>query len=173
MPFNQLFSLPGELKLVNTPDGIRMRHWPIREIESLRGKPLTADPGAVVPDKPLTIPVEGQLFDILAEVEPKGAQRIFLQFGATKVAYDVEKAILDTMTLPLSDGVLRLRVISDRPIYEVWGGDGAVHRTYYRADRGERFSDVRLIAEGGEARVKSFMVYPMNSIWSKDTEAAK
>ena len=173
MPFNQLFSLPGELKLVNTPDGIRMRHWPIREIESLRGKPLTADPGAVAPDKPLTIPVEGQLFDILAEVEPKGAQRIFLQFGATKVAYDVEKAILDTMTLPLSDGVLRLRVISDRPIYEVWGGDGAVHRTYYRADRGERFSDVRLIAQGGEARVKSFMVYPMNSIWSKDTEAAK
>ena len=165
MPFNQLFSLPGEVKLVSTATGVRMRHWPISELESLRLKPINAQSGPIGPENPSSIAVEGQLFDILAEVEPKGAQQVVLQFGATRMAYDVKQAILDTMPLPLSDGILRLRVISDRPIYEVWGGAGVVHRTYYRADRGESISDIRLVAEGGEAHVKSFTVYPMQSIW--------
>ncbi|MCX6997403.1 MAG: glycoside hydrolase family 32 protein [Kiritimatiellaeota bacterium] len=165
MPFNQVFALPGELTLVNTPDGVRMRHWPIKELESLRQPPITAKPGTIAPDQSLSIKVDSQLFDIIAEVEPKGARQIILQIGATKVAYDVGKAILDTMTLPLTDGILRLRVISDRPIYELWGGAGEVHRSNYREDRGRPISDIRLIAEGGEAVVKSFTVYPMKSIW--------
>jgi len=144
MPFNQLFSLPGEVKLVSTATRVRMRHWPISELESLRLKPINAQSGPIGPENPSSV---------------------VLQFGATRVAYDVKQAILDTMPLPLSDGILRLRVISDRPIYEVWGGAGVVHRTYYRADRGESISDIRLVAEGGEAHVKSFTVYPMQSIW--------
>jgi hypothetical protein len=62
---------------------------------------------------------------------------------------------------------LRLRVISDRPLYELWGGAGEVHRSNYREDRGRPISDIRLIAEGGEATVKSFTVHPMQSIWNK------
>jgi len=109
--------------------------------------------------------VDGQLFDIIAEVEPRGSKRMVLQFGATKVAYDAEAAILDTMALPLGDKPLRLRVITDRPMYEAWGGAGEVHRSHYRSDGGKTLSDIRLIAEDGEAHVNSFTVYPMPSIW--------
>jgi len=157
------------LTLVDTPDGIRMRAWPIKELETLRQAPLTAAPGTITPDQPLRMATEGQLFDIVAEIEPKGARQIVLQFGATKVAYNVEEAVLDTMPLPLSDGILRLRVIVDRPIYEVWGGAGEVHRSNYRADNGKVISDIRLIAEGGEAAVRSFTVHPMRSIWKNET----
>jgi fructan beta-fructosidase len=167
MPFNQAFTLPGRLWLVNTPDGVRMRHWPVKEIESLRQEPLTATPGPLTPEQPLPIAVDGQLFDIIAEIEPKDAKRIILQFGATKVVYDVETQVLDTMTLPLAGGPLKLRVITDRPMYELWGGSGEVHRSNYRSDNGTQISEIRLIAEGGKAVVKSFTVHPMKSIWSK------
>ena len=102
---------------------------------------------------------------IIAEVEPRGAKQVILQVGTTKVAYDVDKAILDTMPLQLAGGPLRIRVITDRPLYEVWGGAGEVHRTNYRDDRGLPISDIRLVAVGGEAVVTSFTVYPMRSIW--------
>ena len=164
-PFNQVFYLPGELTLVTTPDGVRMRHRPIEELESLRGPAITADPGTITPDQPLALAVDGQLFDIIAEVEPRGAKQVILQVGTTKVAYDVDKAILDTMPLQLAGGPLRIRVITDRPLYEVWGGAGEVHRTNYRDDRGLPISDIRLVAVGGEAVVTSFTVYPMRSIW--------
>jgi len=165
MPFNQAFTLPGKLWLVDTPDGVRMRHWPIREIESLRGEPLSADPGTITPEKPLALAVDGQLFDIVAEIELKDARQVTLQFGATKVVYDAEKQDLDTMTLPLTDGTLKLRAIIDRPMYELWGGEGEVHRSNYRSDNGKGISEIRITTEGGKAAVKSFTVYPMKSIW--------
>ena len=167
MPFNQAFTLPGKLWLINTPDGVRMRHWPIKEIDTLREEPLKAEPATVSQDKPLSMPVDGQLFDIVADVDVMDAERIVLQFGETKVVYDVAEQDLDTMDLPLADGRLRLRCIVDRPMYELWGGKGEVHRSNYRRDPGKTIEDIRIYAEGGKAKVEKFIVYPMQSIWKE------
>jgi sucrose-6-phosphate hydrolase SacC (GH32 family) len=64
MPFNQAFSLPTELTLRTTPDGLRLFAYPIKELEQLRrpepkvlaGRKLTAaEPSAEVESGELTV----------------------------------------------------------------------------------------------------------------------
>ena len=167
MPFNQAFSLPTELTLKTTPEGIRLCAEPIKELETLRGEAQSADGQTLVPEKPIRFETDGQLFDVVVEVEPKGAQEIKLQFGAGRVAYNVAAAKLDGIPLPLVDGKLTFRVIVDRPMYEVGGGDGDVYKTASRADGGKPIDAIQLSAAGGEAKIKTLKVYPMRSIWRK------
>lgn len=167
MPFNQAFSLPTELTLKTTPAGIRLCAEPIKELETLRGDALTADAQTLTPEKPIRFQTDGQLFDIVVEVEPKGAQEIKLQFGPNQVAYDVPAAKLDGMPLALADGKLKFRVVVDRPMYEVGGGDGDVYKTASRKDGGKAIDTIQLSAVGGEAKIKTLKVYRMRSIWKE------
>jgi hypothetical protein len=66
--------------------------------------------------------------------------------------YDVGKQTLDGMPLPLTGGIFRVRVVVDRPMYEVVGGRGTVYETARRADGGRPIVAVRLSAAGGGGR---------------------
>ncbi len=187
MPFNQAFSLPAELTLKTTPAGIRLCAQPIKELETLRGKPQTADGQTLMPGKPVRFKTDGQLFDIVVEVEPRGAQEIKLQFGASQVTYNVAAAKLDEMPLPLIAGKVKFRVVVDRPMYEVVGGNGDVYRTArrgdpgkggcvhgdpgvprtWRGDGGKAIDAIELSAVGGPAQIETLRIYPMQSIWKK------
>jgi hypothetical protein len=107
------------------------------------------------------------LFDILVQVEPAGAKEIHLRFGKNLVKYDVQAAKLDEMPLPLVDGRLRFRVVVDRPMYEICGGDGDVYKTAARADGGQPIDAIELASVGGEAKAVSIKFYPMRSIWKE------
>jgi len=167
MPFNQTFSLPATLTLKTTPEGIRLRVQPVGEIETLRGEARSVEGQKLTPKKPLRFEAGAQLFDILVDVEPKDAKEVVLQFGDNRVKYDVAAATLDEMPLPLANGRLKFRVIVDRPMFEVIGGDGNVYKTARRADGGKAVDAIELTAVGGEAKVESVTVYPMRSIWRK------
>ena len=187
MPFNQAFSLPAELTLKTTPAGIRLCAQPIKELEMLRGEPQTADGQTLMPGKPLRFKTDGQLFDIVVEVQPRDAKEIKLQFGASQVTYTVAAAKLDEMPLPLIAGKVKFRVVVDRPIYEVIGGNGDVYRTArrgdpgkggfvhgdpgvprtWRGDGGKAIDAIELSAVGGEAKIEMLRIYPMQSIWKK------
>lgn len=167
MPFNQAFSLPIELRLRTTPTGVRLVAEPIKELESLRGEAKAVTGREVLPDKPLAVAAPGQLLDIVAEIEPGTAKEIALRFGANALVYKVAEQTLDGMPLPLTDGKFRVRVVVDRPLYEVVGGAGAVYKTAPRKDGGKPVEAVEVTAVGGSAAVKSLTVYPMHSIWKK------
>jgi fructan beta-fructosidase len=167
MPFNQAFSLPTDLTLKTTADGIRLCAQPIGELESLRGEPLAASTGTLAAEQPVRLETEGQLFDILVDVTPQDAERIKLRFGENLIVYDVSAAKLDEMPLPLVDGKLTFRVVVDRPMYEICGGAGDVYKTAARKDGGQEIDSVQLVAEGGSAKVEMLKVYPMRSIWKK------
>lgn len=171
MPFNQMFSVPTELTLKTTDDGIRLYVWPIKEIETLRGKPLTADTETLTPQEPIRIKTNGQSLDILVEVRPKDAKEIHLRFGSTLVRYDVAAAKLEEMPLPLVDGKVEFRVLVDRPMYEICGGRGAVYKTWFRADRGKVIDAIQLSSVGGAAKVETFKAYPMRSIWRRKKQS--
>jgi fructan beta-fructosidase len=166
MPFNQAFSLPIELKLKTTANGVRMTAEPIKELETLRGK---ADPvsGVVTADKPLSVKAPDQLLDIVLEVEPGDAKEVKLQFGTSTLVYNAAKQTLDGMPLPLTDKKLAVRVVVDRPMYEVIGNGGAVYKTMPRKDGGKSIETVTVSAVGGTATLKTLTVYPMKSIWTK------
>jgi fructan beta-fructosidase len=167
MPFNQTFSLPTNLTLRTTPVGVRMCANPIEELESLRGDPIIAATKSITPDLPVNLDVDGQLFDILVEVKPKDAEQVRLQFGDNTVTYDVAKSKLDEMPLPLVDRVLKFRVVVDRPMYEVCGGDGLVYKTVGRRDGGQPLGAITVSTLGGAAEVGDVRAFPMKSIWRK------
>ena len=167
MPLNQAFSLPTELTLKTTPAGIRLCAEPIKELDTLRGEAQSADGQTLVPEKPIRFDTGGQLFDIVVEVQPRGAEEIKLQFGPNQVTYNAAAAKLDGMPLPLVDGRLRFRVVVDRPMYEIVGGNGDVYKTAPRKDGGKAIDAIQLSAVGGEAKIETLKVYPMQSIWKK------
>ncbi len=167
MPFNQAFSLPTELTLKTTPAGIRLCAEPIKELETLRGEAQSADGQTLAPEKPIRVETDGQLFDVVVQVRPRDAQEIKLQFGGSQVTYNVPAAKLDGMPLPLVNGKVKFRVVIDRPMYEVVGGNGNVYKTASRKDGGKAIDAIQLSATGGEARIETLKVYPMQSIWKK------
>jgi len=167
MPFNQTFSLPTNLTLRTTPAGVRMCANPIKELESLRGEPIITATKSITPESPVKLDVDGQLFDILVEVKPTDAEQVQLKFGENAVTYNVAQGKLDEMPLPLVDGVLKFRVVVDRPMYEVCGGDGLVYKTAGRRDGGKPLGAIIVSTVGGSAEVKDVRAFPMKSIWKK------
>jgi fructan beta-fructosidase len=169
MPFNQQMTVPVELTLRTTDDGIRLVAEPVKEIESLRdGKHAWKD----VVLKPGTNPlaeVKGELFDISAEVRPGVAEAVTFTLRGVPVVYDVKKGEVSCRgkAAPLKlrkDGTVRLRILVDRGSVEVFGNGGqtalSVGVLLSPDDR-----SLALSARGGEAAVTALEVNLLKSAW--------
>jgi sucrose-6-phosphate hydrolase SacC (GH32 family) len=165
MPFNQAFSLPIELKLKRTPLGDRLTANPIRELKTLRGAATTRANVELKDGLSQSVPVDTQLLDIVATIEPGQAKTVAVKLGLTELTYDATRHTLDGMPLPLEGGTFTLRVVVDRPLLEVIGGGGSVYKTVPRKDGGKAFPAVELTARGGTASVKSLAIHSLRSIW--------
>ena len=170
MPFNQTFSLPTNLTLRTTAGGIRMFANPIRELEKLRKpNPQKVQNYKLTERSPcVEFKVRDQLFDIIVLVKRVSASKVVLRFGKNAVTYDFRTKRLDEMPLPTKNGTVRFRVLIDRRMYEIVGGNGNCYKTSPRFDLGSPIGTVSLTAEGGDAVVRSFVIYEMRSIWRKN-----
>jgi len=169
MPFNQTFSLPTNLTLHTTEDGIRMFAYPIKELEQLRKPtPKTAENTGLTAEAPtVKFDVTDQLFDIVVTLKKGTASKAVLRFGENVATYDFGDQKLDEMPLKMKDDKVTFRVLVDRPMYEVTGGGGACYKTSARRDMGKPLGTISLTAEGGSLTVESFKAYEMNSAWKK------
>ena len=167
MPFNQTFSVPTNLILHTTDEGIRMFAAPIKELEQLRKpNPKTAENTELTPESPAAkFDVQDQLFDIVVTLKKGTAQRAVLRFGAGAVTYDFAAQKLDEMPLKMKDGAVSFRVLVDRPMYEVIGGGGACFKSSARRDMGQPVGTISLTAEGGALTVQALQAYEMKSAW--------
>jgi fructan beta-fructosidase len=167
MPFNQAFSLPIELTLRSTANGVRMFAEPIQELQSLRDDQFVQkSSGEIAPGKPLRCAAGGQLLDIAMMIEPGTATEIRIVMGDDTFIYKAAEAMLDGMPLPMIDGKVHIRVVTDRPMYELIGNRGAIYKTAKRKAGGHDIPVVDLHAVGGSAKA-SLTVHPMRSIWTK------
>jgi fructan beta-fructosidase len=170
MPFNQQMSFPRELTLRTTPEGIRLFIEPVREIETLHRRrhawsDLRLGPG----DNPLA-GLQGELFDIRAEIEPGEASEVGFTLRGEKVAYSVGDKTLSCLgrSAPLApiDGRVRLQMLLDRTSIEVFGNGGLISMpTCFLPDPSNR--SLGCYAVGGEARVVSLEVYELRSAWER------
>jgi len=167
MPFFHAFSLPTELTLHETDEGIRMFVEPIRELDSLRGKKHAFKPGELKDGAPAAVAVKGQLFDAILEFDPGTAKSVEIVFGATKLVYDTKTHIMNGVLIRPVDGTVRLRIIVDRPMFEVCANRGRVYYTWRRPDPGRNIPAISLTARGGTAKLLEGTVYDMKSIWRK------
>jgi sucrose-6-phosphate hydrolase SacC (GH32 family) len=169
MPFNQAMSVPLELRLVGTPDGPRLARRPVKELQALRDGgqkfgPLDLKTG----DDPLK-EVTGEALEVRADLAPKGKAVVTLTVRGVLIEYDAGREQLTVAgqkaTVPLRDGKLRLTVLADRTVYEVFAADGLV---YLPVPVIPKADDRRAsLTVAGEARVESVEVYGLKSVWAK------
>ena len=168
MPFNQTFSVPTNLTLHTTDEGLRMFASPIKELEQLRKpNPQTAEGQELTAESPIKWDAQDQLCDILVTVKRGTASKAVLGFGEHQVTYDFAAQKLDEMPLKLQGGKVTFRVLVDRPMYEVVGGGGACFKTAARRDMGQPLGAISLTAEGGALTVESLQAYEINSAWKQ------
>lgn len=146
-----MFSLPRELSLVNTGDGLRLAQAPLRELENIRGERYHWQNETLKLGVNLLEGITGDCFEIIAELEinPQAAMVGFrLRLGETEhtlVGFDVQRQrlVLDrqrsglvdfhesfaarhSVKLHLTDDVLRLHIFLDRYSVEVFAKNGFV-----------------------------------------------
>ena len=109
--------------------------------------------------------VADQLFDIVVTLKKGTAGQAVLGFGDNAVTYHFESQKLDDMPLKMKDGKVTFRVLVDRPMFEVVGGDGACYKTGGRRDMGKPLGKISLTAQGGALTLESFTAYEIKSIW--------
>lgn len=168
MPFNQQMTVPCDLTLRTTADGVRMFAEPVNELKALRGKKhawtdLTLTAGT----NPLA-GLRGELFDVAAELATAGVEQIGLTLRGVPVVYDVKKEQLacrgKTAPLKPENGVVRLRVLVDRGSVEIFGNAGRIALSAGGVLAPEERS-VGVFAKGGAGKVNALEVYELKSAW--------
>lgn len=173
MPFNQQMSCPYEFRLrKHGYNSYRIFALPVRELEQLRGTPLTWKDLTLQPGANPLASLKGDVWDIVAEIEPGTAKEVgFRIFGRT-VNYTVKERARDNTlasgeyatTLGLRNGRFDLRILVDRASIEVFGNGGeAVIPACFLPEAG---NGLELYSAGGAAKVVSLKIYPMKSIWT-------
>ncbi|MFO0903929.1 MAG: GH32 C-terminal domain-containing protein [Pirellulales bacterium] len=170
MPFNQCMSTPCELRLRDAADGPQLVWKPVAEFNSLRLEPRQAADVVVDPGRPLTLDDLGDVLDLELTVRPNQAAAVTLEVRGVSLKLDAvmrQLAALDrTAPLRLEKEVFHFRVICDRTTVEVFADDCAVYMPLAVIPARDRRS-VRVLADGGAARVDRLTVYPLRSAWSK------
>jgi len=169
MPFNQTFSLPTNLTLRKTADGIRMFANPIKELDNLR-KPDAIeikDEELTAEEPSVTFKVEGDLVDVVLNVKKGTANKVTLQVGKFRTSYDFGAQTLDGKPAKMDGEVATVRMLVDRPMHEIVGGNGACYTTNGGGSNGQPIGAVTVTAEGGTAKIQSLGIYELNSAWKK------
>ncbi len=163
MPFNQQVSFPCELTLRTTPDGLRIYRQPINELALLHASPKIWAETAVVSGTTITLAASGDLFDIQADVEiPQGSKLIFALRGETVTL--TSRAVESGHAPAAVQGTVRhVQILLDRGSIETYLNHGEVSSTRFALPEG---TGISMRAEGGDVRIRSLALYPLNSSWT-------
>jgi fructan beta-fructosidase len=165
MPFNQQMTVPVELSLRSTPDGIRMFAVPVAELKTLRGK------GVELAGKPLTrgaftLETDGEGLDVEAEFAVGPAGTVNLSVCNSTVKFDASNSWLTVNGIdsPLAtmDGKITLRMLVDRGSIEVFGNDGQVAIASYMMMDGTK---PVITVTGSDAVAVHVAAWPLQSVW--------
>ena len=169
MPFNQMMGFPVILTLHTTDEGLRMFAYPVKEIEKLYAKEHEWTNVAIPADGSVPAPgIEGELFDIDAELSVGDAEEIGLSIRGKEIVYNVEdeQLIFGEFKAPLKtvDDKITLRCIVDRTSVEIFANGGRIYMPCtLRADDDNK--SIAAFARGGATAAPSIKVRELESIW--------
>jgi fructan beta-fructosidase len=168
MPFNQLFTLPTNLTLRNTAGGVRMYVNPVKELNALRKpNPIEIKGKKLKAGVPFTLEVKSDLVDVILKVKKGTASRVRIMVGNIAVVYELRAEMVDGRPAPFEEGVGTVRIIIDRPMHEIIGGNGASYNTAKGGSQGQPIGEISVTAEGGTATIEMLGIYELNSAWTK------
>jgi fructan beta-fructosidase len=189
-PWRGAMTLPRELGLTRTPDGLRLTQQPIREIESLRGPAIAMrNIPLASSDGPIGLGVSETTFELEVTFRIGSSKRfgVVVREGTderTVVGYDLRlremfvdrrrsgrsdfhpdfAAVHAAPLYPDDDGTVTLRMIVDASAVEVFSGDGTAAITD-RIFPAPTSDGVSLFAERGDVRVDRLRLWPLKSVW--------
>ncbi|MCW5848088.1 MAG: glycoside hydrolase family 32 protein [Anaerolineae bacterium] len=147
------FSVPREVSLLTTPEGIRLVQQPIEELGQLRGEHWEWRDEVVGPESDLLDEVRGETVEIVAEFEIEDledsdrfgfrvrtgpgeyttigygtkARTLYVDRAQSgDVAFHPAFAAIHTAGMEPVDGIVKLHILVDRSSVEVFGNDGLV-----------------------------------------------
>ena len=169
-PFNQQMTLPCELTLRKTTEGVRLFAVPVAELASLRGKEHTLDDLTLEGGEQALAGPAGDLLEINAQVEPGDKGVFSLNVRGTTIGYDAFKRVLScgdvAAPLALDGSTIRLHILLDRGSIEVFGNDGRV--AISRAVTAESQKPSLLLAVPAASppvKFRSIRVHELGSAW--------
>ena len=160
MSFNQLQTLPCELTLRTTPDGVRLRREPVKELVALRDGPDQASS---------LEKFRAELIELRAEIEPGQATKFEFNLRGAKIAYDpkTQEIIVNghRAPAPLVNGKQKLTVFVDRTMLEVFASDGLTYVPIPFIPKPDDLSVSVNVQGGGDATKQFLQVYQLKSSW--------
>lgn len=172
VPQGGVQSLPRELEL--PADGV-LRIRPLRELESLRGQPVTRAAVRVASSTTAVVDgVQGNTLEIAATFAPPTGQACGLRVlcddqgqGGSTIRYEPDRGslVVDGLVVPLvlaAGEPLALRVFVDRTMVEVFANDRQAAIVGCRTPAG---TSVALLAEGADAVATQITAWPLESIY--------
>lgn len=169
MPFNQQFTVPRELTLRSTPEGIRLCAYPVKELETLRGKSVVISNKAVNKELSVSVP-DDELADAIMTIEVGDASRIEIKaHGRTVTLLPKERAYLvDDVRAPMNvkEGKVELRMVFDRMSLETFvdGGLSQIAKCFVPQD--DQKNDIfEFVTDGKDVKIDSFEIWPLKSVW--------
>ncbi len=169
MPFSQMMNIPCEITLRNTGRGPRLNWQPVRELESLRKKHHRIVEQTIDSQSDPMRDVQTPFFDLQAKIDTGSASQITLTVRGVHFVIDVKKQILtdgkNSMPLPVKDGQVDFRLLSDHSLIEIFASDGFKFGAFSYIPNESAPLSPRLATIDGESKIVSLDVYELMSVW--------
>jgi fructan beta-fructosidase len=170
MSFNQSMSVPQELSLRTTADGVRLARRPVRELATLRGETHRLGPMKLTPgDDPLSKLRASAALEVHLAFTAGDADTISLSLRGVPIVYDRANAALSVAgqkPVPLNGGPEELTVLLDTTSIEVFAEEGLVYVPVPVIPARDNFT-LSLTADGGTAQITALEIHELRSAWSK------
>lgn len=168
MPFNGSMTLPAELTLRTTPNGIRMSATPVKELEKLElpgaeGRSLTMDQA-----NELLKPFAGEgALRIRATIKLSHATSAGISlFGQNLIDYDMNSNLINGRFYSPDDMTsmeITADILVDKTSFEVYIDNGAYYYTMERRPHRDNKDGFRFW--GNNVEIKTLNINHMKSIW--------
>ena len=170
MPFNGCMTFPCELTLRTTEKGMRIYTNPIREIEKLRDRTFSWEPGSIRQGNAIDFEWDHELYDLSCELDLGSAEKILIGLNGLELVYHASEQTLSckgqSAVLKPENGKIRLRILMDRAIAEIYGNNGAVYMPVEAINR-QWTKTIRFLSENGDARLDRLDISVIKPIWTE------
>lgn len=168
MPYGQQMTLPSELTLHSTDEGLRLRMNPVREVEFLRTRTHSFEDVVLKQDANPLSGIHAELLDLEVEFEPVRGSEVTFDLQGMAVTYVADTRLLacgpvKTMLAPI-DGKIRLRIIRDRTCIEVYGNDGRIYVPLVQAPN-EGNTNLKASCRPAQVKATYLRVHELESAW--------
>ena len=169
MPFNQAMFFPTTLTLNTTSNGVRLCSQPVAEIanavvNSYGWTNLALNPGY----NPLS-GIRGSLFHVQARFTPATPSVINFSLCGTPVTYSATTQQIsckgNSQYLPPMSGVVRLEMIYDRQMIEIYGNGGQLYMPIAGVGYNATNQLISLMSTNGPTTFQSLKVNQLKSTW--------